>query len=306
MRYGGDMKVCSLLPSATEILFAIGAGADVVGLTFECDFPAEARQRPQVVFSRMPEGLTLGEIDALVSATGKSLYFADFDLLEQLEPDVIVLQDLCHVCAIDSPTLARDMSRLPSRPRVISLNANDLAGVFREIEMLGQATGHAEQAMLFAAALRERVQRVRESVAPTASRPRVLCLEWLDPLFQGGHWVPEMVEIGGGDPVLATPKEKSVRITWEQVADSRAEIVVVMPCGYHLTETVAQFREIEPGYPEQWHQLPAVRQRRVYAVDGSAYFSRPGPRLVDGVEILRAIVSDTGWERLPAESVMRF
>jgi iron complex transport system substrate-binding protein len=302
------MRVCSLLPSATEMLFAMGAADDVVGVTFECDFPAQARERPQVVSSRMPEGLSPAEIDALVSATGsegKSLYFADFELLERLSPELVVLQDLCHVCAIDSPTLARDLSQLPTRPRVMSLNASSLEGIFDEIEMLGEAVGHVEGARRLAEGLRERVKRVRRSVSLTARRPRVLCLEWLDPLFQGGHWVPEMVEIAGGEPVLATAEEKSVRVTWEQVAASQPDIVVVMPCGYHLAGTVAQFREIEKNFPRQWRELPAVGEHRVYAVDGSAYFSRPGPRVVDGLEILHAIVSDSGWERLPPESAVR-
>jgi iron complex transport system substrate-binding protein len=302
------MRVCSLLPSATEMLFAIGAGDEVVAVTFECDYPAQARGVPQVVSSHMPKGLTPAEIDALVRETGaegKSLYFADFEEMERLAPDVIVLQDLCHVCAIDSPTLARDMSRLASRPQVISLGANSLEGVFGEIEMLGEVVGHGAGARSLTAGLRERVERVRQSVMHGASRPRVLCLEWLDPLFQGGHWVPEMVEVAGGEAVLSTPAEKSRRVTWEEVAEAQPEIVVVMPCGYHLTETVAQFQEISRGYPVQWRELPAVREGQVYAVDGSAYFSRPGPRLVDGIEILRAIVSGEGWARLPAESVAR-
>ena len=302
------MRVCSLLPSATEMLFAMGAGDDVVGVTFECDYPAETRTRPQVVFSRMPPGLAPAEIDALVRMTGaegKSLYFADFELLERLEPELIVLQDLCHVCAIDSPTLARDLSRLPSRPRVISLNASSLEGIFREIELLGEATGHAEGARRLAAGLMQRVEQVRRDASSTERRPRMLCLEWLDPLFQGGHWVPEMVEIAGGEPVLATAEEKSVRITWEQVAAAQPEIVVVMPCGYHLAETVEQFRELESRFPVEWRELPAVREGCVYAVDGSAYFSRPGPRVVDGLEILRAIVRGSGWERLPPEGVVR-
>jgi iron complex transport system substrate-binding protein len=303
-----EMKVCSLLPSATEMLFAIGAGDEVVAVTFECDYPAEARGRPQVVSSHMPEGLMPGEIDALVRETGaegRSLYFADFEQIERLAPDVIVLQDLCHVCAIDSPTLARDMSRLASRPRVVSLGASSLEGVFGEVEMLGEIVGRGAEARALAARLRERVERVRQSVRADARRPRVLCLEWLDPLFQGGHWVPEMVEIAGGEAVLAKPTEKSRRITWDEIAEVSPEIVVVMPCGYHLAETVAQFREMSRGYPEQWGDLPAVRDGQVYAVDGSAYFSRPGPRLADGVEILRAIVSGEGWERLPAEGVAK-
>jgi iron complex transport system substrate-binding protein len=212
---------------------------------------------------------------------------------------------------------ARDVSRLPSRPQVISLGAGSLDGVLSEIEMLGEAVGHGDGARKLAAALRQRVERVRQSVASGVRRPKVLCLEWLDPLFQGGHWVPEMVEIAGGEAVLssgsakssetpfATAAEKSRRITWDEVAAAQPEIIVVMPCGYHLAETVAQFREISCGYPSQWNDLTAVRKRQVYAVDGSAYFSRPGPRLVDGVEILRAIVSGEGWERLPAESVAK-
>ncbi|HEX4155179.1 MAG TPA: cobalamin-binding protein [Acidobacteriaceae bacterium] len=302
------MRVCSLLPSATEMLFAMGAGEDVAAVTFECDYPKAARTRPQVVFSRMPEGLAPAEIDALVRETGaegRSLYFADFELLEELAPDLIVLQDLCRVCAIDSPTLARDLSRLGSRPRVISLNASSLEGVFGEIELLGEAVGRAEGARELVRGLRERVERVRRSVSPAALRPKVLCLEWLDPLFQAGHWVPEMVAIAGGDPVLATPAEKSVRITWEQIAAAQPEIVVAMPCGYHLEETIAQFQAAAAGYPAAWRELPAVAEGRVYAVDGSAYFSRPGPRLVDGLEILGAIVSGSGWERLPRESVAR-
>lgn len=300
------MRVCSLLPSATEMLFAMGAGDDVVGVTFECDYPAEARKRPQVVFSRMPEGLAPAEIDALVKATGaegKSLYFADFDLLESLAPELVVLQDLCHVCAIDSPTLARDLSRLPSRPQVVSLNASALEAIFREIEMLGEVAGHAEGARRLAAGLRKRVNRVRESAGATKQRPRVLCLEWLDPPFQGGHWVPEMVEIAGGDPLLATPAEKSVRITWDQIVASQPDIVVVMPCGYHLADTVRQFHEIEKKFPAEWRELPATLNGRVYAVDGSAYFSRPGPRVVDGLEILQAIISGAGREHLPPDSV---
>ena len=168
-----------------------------------------------------------------------------------------------------------------------------------------EAAGHIDGARGLAEGLRERVERVRRDVSATVRRPRVLCLEWLDPLFQGGHWVPEMVEIAGGEAVLATSHEKSVGITWEQVRASQPDIVVVMPCGSHLQETVAQFREMEAKFPVEWGELAAVRERRVYAVDGSAYFSRPGPRVVDGLEIMQAIVSGVGWERIPPESVAR-
>jgi iron complex transport system substrate-binding protein len=303
------MRIASFLPSATEILFAIGAGPDVCAVTFECDFPAAAHSKPQVVFSHLPPGLSPAEIDAIVSAEGaqgRSLYFVDLPRLEALAPELIVLQDLCRVCAIDSPTLARDMARLGSTPQVISLSAHTLAGVFGEVLLLGEATGRSAEAHRVVAGLQARVERVREAaklaVRPTG-RPRVLCLEWLDPLFQGGHWIPEMVELAGGEPVLATAGEKSVRITWEQVLAADPEVIVVMPCGYHLAETLEQFRAL--SLPPEWAGLTAVKRREVYAVDGTAYFSRPGPRLVDGLEILAAILSGSDFGALPPESVQR-
>jgi iron complex transport system substrate-binding protein len=299
------MRIASFLPSATEILFAIGAGADVCAVTFECDWPPAAQSLPQVVFSHLPPGLGPAEIDAIVSAEGaqgRSLYFVDQPRLEALEPDLLVLQDLCRVCALDSPTLARDMAQLPSSPKLISLAAHTLEGVFGEIELLGEATGRLEQAQGLTASLRARVEAARCAPSPTQA-PRVLCLEWLDPLFQGGHWIPEMVLLAGGDPVLAHPGEKSVRISWAQVAAADPEIIVIMPCGYHLAETLAQFRALT--LPAEWARLTAVRTNQVYAVDGTAYFSRPGPRLVDGLEILHAILSGADFAKLPACSVAR-
>jgi iron complex transport system substrate-binding protein len=299
------MRIVSFLPSATEILFAIGAGEDVCAVTFECDYPPAARSKLQVVFSHLPPGLSPAEIDALVSAEGaqgRSLYFVDLPQLEALGPELIVLQDLCRVCAIDSPTLARDMARLGSTPQVISLSAHTLAGVFGEVLLLGEATGRAAEAHRVVQGLAGRVERVRAAVGPVR-RPRVLCLEWLDPLFQGGHWIPEMVELAGGEPVLATAGEKSVRIGWEQVVAADPEVIVLMPCGYHLAETVAQFRAL--ALPPEWAGLAAVRRGEVYAVDGTAYFSRPGPRLVDGLEILYAVLSGNGFGGLPPESVRR-
>jgi len=320
------MRIASFLPSATEILFAIGAGPSVAAVTFECDFPAEAHSRPHVVFSHLPHGLTPAEIDAIVSAEGakgRSLYFVDLPALTALAPDLIILQDLCRVCAIDSPTLARDMAHLPSQPRVISLNAHSLAEVLAEIELLGEITGHSAQAQTLTASLRQRIDRISGGPSATlggpsmataspstwvgshisgpTTNPRVLCLEWLDPPFQGGHWIPEMVTLAGGIPLLATPGEKSRRITWDEILASAPDIIVVMPCGYHLAETIAQFRALT--LPPAWNDLPAVRNGRIYAVDGTAYFSRPGPRLVTGLEILHAILRGDGFAALPPDSV---
>jgi iron complex transport system substrate-binding protein len=260
----------------------------------------------------MPPGLTPAEIDAIVSAEGaqgRSLYFVDYDRLQALEPSLVVLQDLCRVCAIDSPTLARDMSRLNSAPQVVSLGAHSLEGVFSEIELLGGLTGRLSASQSLTASLRSRVERVTANATTLASSGatrRVLCLEWLDPPFTGGHWVPEMVELAGGHPVLASPGEKSVRVTWQQIAASDPELIVLMPCGYDLPQTLDQFRSLT--LPPEWHSLKAVQTGEVYAVNGSAYFSRPGPRLVDGLEILAAILIGTGDERftkLPAQSVSR-
>lgn len=284
------MRIVSFLPSATEILFALGLAEQVVGVTFECDFPPEARLKPKVVYSHLAPGLSPAEIDAAVrseGAQGRSLYFVDLPALQSLAPDLILLQDLCRVCAIDSPTLARDMSQLPSRPQVISLSAHTLDGVFAEVELVGAATDRSTEAGQLTAALRRRVEQVRSRTG-LQTRPSVLALEWLDPFFQGGHWIPEMIALAGGNPVLAHPGQKSVRLTWEQVQNADPDMIVVMPCGYDLPATEAQYREV--GFPEEWNALSAVRNGRIYAVDGSAYFSRPGPRLVDGLEILAQIL----------------
>ncbi len=288
------MRIVSFLPSATEILFALGLGEDIVAVTFECDYPAAARTKPKVVHSHLAPGLTPAEIDAIVraeGAQGRSLYFVDLPQLQALAPDLIVLQDLCRVCAIDSPTLARDMSQLPSRPQVLSLSAHTLEGVFREIEFVGEATGRTQQADALTASLRTRVsqaQQLAEKHAPAPRRPTILALEWLDPFFQGGHWIPEMISLAGGDPVLARAGEKSIRLTWEQVAAADPDIIVAMPCGYDLPATVAQYRAV--AMPTGWQELSAVQQGNVYAVDGSAFFSRPGLRLVDGLELLGQIL----------------
>ena len=284
------MQIVSFLPSATEMLFALGLDDEVAGVTFECDYPAGVRSKPQVVHSHLPPGLTPAEIDAIVSregAEGRNLYFVDAPALEALAPDLILVQDLCRVCAIDSPTLARDLSELPSRPRVLSLSAHTLEGVFAEIELVGEATGRETTARVLTSDLRARVDAVR-SLPRVSGRPKVLALEWLDPFFQGGHWIPEMIEIAGGRAVLAQAGEKSVRLRWEQVRDAAPDILVVMPCGYDLPATVAQYKGM--AFPEGWRDLRAVRHGHVYAVDGSAYFSRPGPRLVEGLEILSHIL----------------
>lgn len=305
------MRIASFLPSATETLFAIGAGDDLCAVTFECDYPPAARSKPHVVFSHLPPGLTPAQIDAIVSAEGaqgRSLYFVEYDRLESLAPTLVVLQDLCRVCAIDSPTLARDISRLSSAPQVVSLAAHSIPDILREIELLGTLTGHTEQARALTQGLRQRVDRVREASSTLQSRKRVLCLEWLDPPFLGGHWVPEMALLAGADPILSSPATKSVRTTWPQIAAEQPEVIVLMPCGFDLEQTLSQFHALT--LPPEWATLPAVRSGELYAVNGSAYFSRHGPRFIDGLEILDAILNGdpTNPDRfthLPPQSVQR-
>ncbi len=301
------MKICSFLPSATEILFALGMGEDVVGVTFECDYPAAVAGRAVVVHSAMQSGLTPREIDEVVretAAAGGSLYFVDWGLLEELAPDLIVAQDLCRVCAISTPSLAREISQLAVPPRVVSLTPHSLTDVLGDIETVGEAVGRHDAARRLTEGLRARVRRVQERAqARGRGRARVLCVEWLDPLYQGGHWIPEMVALAGGEAVLATAGEKSVRIAWEDVVRADPEVIVLMPCGFHLEETVEQFRAMT--LPPEWERLAAVRSGEVYAVDGTAYFSRPGPRLIEGLEILDAILGGGDFEGLPEQSVVK-
>ena len=296
------MKICSFLPSATEILFALGVGEDLMGVTFECDYPVEAASKAVVVHSAMQSGLSPRQIDDVVrqiAASGGSLYFVDWAELERIAPDLIVAQDLCRVCAVSTPAIARDLSQLATPPRVLSLSPHSLGDVFGDIERVGEAVGRHGESLVLIAGLQARVRRAEERAKLVdGRRPRVLCLEWLDPLYQGGHWIPEMVALAGGEAVLATAGEKSVRIGWEQVVDADPEVIVVMPCGFHLEETVRQFRTM--ALPEEWKQLAAVRRGEIYAVDGTAYFSRPGPRLIDGLEILAAILGAEGLDNLPS------
>jgi iron complex transport system substrate-binding protein len=293
------MRICSLLPAATEILFALGLGEDVVGVTHECDFPPEA-DRAVVVRPRIDPRAPAGEIDRQVRECverGESVYVIDSERLRALAPDLIVTQELCLVCAASPDDLEAALGRLEKQPRVVLLAPHGLADVWRDIRRLGQVTGRSARAEDLAARLEDRVRAV-ESRMRTAPRPRVLCLEWLDPPFSAGHWVPEMVEAAGGIPILATAGEPSAKLEWDDILKSRAEAIVLMPCGYDLERTLAEYARAE--LPEGWWDLPAVRDTHVSAVDANGYFSRSGPRLAAGVEILaRALHPDLAVDPIP-------
>ena len=284
------MRICSLLPSATEILYAIGLGDSVLGVTHECDFPAEAATKPALIRPRVDPQATPAEIDRKVSeiiARGESIYSVDAELLSSLAPDLILTQDLCHVCAASPDDLATALTRFPRQPQVLSLTPRSLAEVWDDIRRVGDATGRRREAEALAAALEKRVAAVEAKSARAGSRPRVLCLEWLDPYFVGGHWIPEMVCKAGGEDVLGRLRQPSYKVSGDQILESQPDIVVIMPCGYGTARVAAEFRLDQ--LPSGAEALPAVKERQVFAVDANSYFSRPGPRLADGVELLAHI-----------------
>jgi len=284
------MRICSFLPSATEILYALGLGDSVVGVTFECDFPSEARTKRVVVRSRLTGSQDAAEIDREVGefvARGESLYEVDQAVLGEVNPDLIVTQELCHVCAATPGDLASSLALLPRPPQVLSLSAQTLSGVWNDIRNLGATTSRGNQAELLIRELEGRLVAVEQAVTGSANRPRVVCLEWLDPPFVAGHWVPEMVARAGGIDALGEPGEPGFRTTWENVLSVEPEVILMMPCGYHLDAVVEKLEKMP--LPEGWTQLLSVRDGRVFAVDASSYFSRPGPRLATGVEILASV-----------------
>jgi iron complex transport system substrate-binding protein len=285
------MRIASLLPSATEIAYAIGLGDQVVGVTHECDFPPDAATKTHVTRSLLAPDLSSAEIDrAVVESTQEahSIYALDIDALVSLRPDLVITQDLCEVCAVPRSAVDDAVALLQPGARVLSLDPNRLDEVLDSMLRVGDATRHAGEARRAVGALRERIDAVHDAVAATTERPRVFCCEWLDPIFCGGHWMPELVRLAGGVDGLGREGEPSFRIEWDAVLAYRPEVVVLMPCGFDAAQAAARIDELatRPG----WRDLPAVREGRVFAVNASAYFSRPGPRLVDGLEVLARIL----------------
>ncbi len=285
------MRIASLVPSATETLFALGLGDEVIAVTHECDHPPAAAGLPHLTRSVIPAGLPAGQIDAAVrerTATGDAIYALDEDLLRELEPDLIVTQALCAVCAVSYDDVVALARRLPSAPRVVALDPHTLGEVLGDVRTLAQATDRRDAGVELVREAAGRIDRVRLAVR-AARRRRVAALEWLDPVFVAGHWVPQLIEHAGGEDVLGLQGERSEERAWDEVAAAAPELVVVMPCGYDAPRALAE---------AQLHreQLEALGAERVVAVDASAYFSRPGPRLVDGLELLAHVLRP---ERVP-------
>ena len=285
------MRIASLLPSATEILYALGLGDSVVGVTHECDFPPEASKKPALIRPRVDPSAAPAELDRQVRelvSRGESIYAVDDVLLRSLAPDLIITQDLCHVCAASPDDLATALSRMPFAPQVLSLQPQTLAGVWDDIRKIGEATRRLPEANRLATNLARRVAQIEAAIkttlAPAASRPRVASLEWFDPFYVGGDWVPEMVTCAGGIDLFGHAGAPSFRVTPEEVVEARPEVIVIMQCGYGVARNRDDYRRAR--FPSGWTDLPAVRSGRVFSVDANSYFSRSGPRLADGVAIL--------------------
>jgi iron complex transport system substrate-binding protein len=279
------MRIVSLVPHATELLFALGLGDAVVGVTHECDYPSEARDRPHVTRDRLPPGLSPAEIDAAVRASVQgenTIYELDEDAIRALAPDLIVTQALCPVCAVSIEEVEAMAVQLPTCPEVISLDPSTFGETVGDIRTLAAATDRKDAGVDLVQEISARADRVRVALKD-APRRRVAALEWFDPVFVAGHWTPQLVEMAGGFDVLGLPGEHSEVVTWERVAEARPEVVICMPCGYDAPSAHAQAQPFRD-------QLSSLGATTVVAVDASAYFSRPGPRLVDGLELLAHIL----------------
>jgi iron complex transport system substrate-binding protein len=294
------MRVASLLPSATEMVYFAGAGDALVGVTHECDHPTGVERLPTLTSSKIGHDMTSAEIDAAVEKhltdTG-SIYALDADLLEKLAPDLIITQGLCDVCAISMDLVEEAVAGLKNEPEILSLNPTSLHDVLRDAIRVGEALGRGDETREKVAALEARLVRVEETVAGLP-RPRVGSIEWLAPPFSSGHWVPEMVRIAGGEELFAGAGEPSARITWEEVFEAAPEVLILMPCGFGTGRAIEEGRRVLPGL-SGWDDLPALRNGRVWAVDANSYFSRPAPRLVDGVEILARIFHPEAFHGAP-------
>jgi iron complex transport system substrate-binding protein len=284
------MRIVSLLPSATEILFALGLDDEIVGVSHECDFPPQARKRSVLIQSRIPHGLSAREVDALVRefmARAESLYSVNGEMLRELHPDLVVTQDLCHVCSASPEDLAAILRNFADPPKVLCLNPQNLSDVWRDVMLVAQATGRLPAAEKVLAGIRERLDVVQRQVQKISARPRVAFLEWLEPFYVGGHWVPEMVALAGGDDAFGKIGTASFRVELKDIVAAAPEIIVVSPCGYDAAQARREYGEML--HPPEWQTIPAMKNGRVYAFEANSYASRPGPRLAIGVEALAKI-----------------
>lgn len=292
------MRIVSLVPSATEMLFALGVGDDVVAVTHECDHPAPARELPRVTRDVLPAGLSSAQVDAAVrerTQAGEAIYKLDAEALHELRPDLIVTQALCAVCAISYDDVRAVADQLETRPEVLALDPHTIGEVLGDARTLAAATGAGEAGAALVQDAADRIDRV-EAAVRDVRRPRVAALEWFDPVFVAGHWTPQLIDLAGGEDVLGLTGEHSEQSSWAAVAAARPDVVVAMPCGF---DAPTAYREAEMHA----EQLATVGAGQVVAVDAAAYFSRPGPRLVDGLELLAHILHPELFPDSPGEAL---
>ncbi len=283
------MRICSLLPSATEIAFALGLGDQVVAVSDECDYPREATMRPVLTKSALHQTIHRSvEVDREVQERGGDLYEIDEKLLETLNPDLVLTQELCHVCAVSYTRVKKAARVLDADTKIVSLEPSNIEEIADNILLVGKMTGRHVEAETLASGILERKHAVKEKTKSVRHRPRVFFMEWLESPWVGGHWIPEMISDAGGEDGLGHPNQPSYKTSWDKVVDYQPEIIVLSPCGFDANQVLKQASAIAAYHG--WEQIPAFRESRIYAVNASAYFSRPGPRIVDGLEILGHII----------------
>lgn len=283
------MRIVSLLPSATELVCGLGLRQQLVGVSHECDYPNSVIGLPVLTSSRIPQGLDSGSIDHLVTEQLKSdqaLYDLNIDVLTSLRPDLIVTQALCDVCAVSGNDVARAVGGLPNNPDVINLEPNCLTDVLDTVELLAEAADCVKQGQIYLRELRYRISQVnnKSSVINLSDKPRVALLDWLDPIFDGGHWSPEIIELAGGIACFGNKKEPSQRRSWNDLIQARPDIIFIALCGFNVERSM---QDVEDFFSSQ--EFSVLRNQvgsKIFLVDGNAYFSRPGPRLVDALEIM--------------------
>src|SRR5215211_176507 len=291
-------RIVSFLPSATEMACALGLADSIVGITHECDYPPEIKSKPVVVRAVLPlERMTQSEIDRAVAErirNGQSLYQIDEQLLRELAPDLILTQNLCQVCAPSGNEVSQVIKALPKTPQILWLTPQSINEIFDNVRELGAATGRSAEADALVNDCQKRLETLARRTEGVRM-PKVFCMEWLDPVYASGHWVPELVKIAGGVDELGRERGESVRISWDHIAAWAPEVLVIMPCGFNLQQTMKQIWSVFGPYGSraggsQFFELPAVRNNRVYAVDANSYFARPGPRVVEGAELLAQLI----------------
>ena len=295
------MRIVSFLPSATEMVFALGLGDALVGVTHECDYPPQAKTKPIVVRNVLPiETMSQAEIDRAVAErmrSGASLYQIDEPLLRKLSPDLILTQNLCQVCAPSGNEVSQVLQTLEKHPDILWLTPRTVQEIFDNLSDLAEATGRLPEAQQILDDCRERIDRLKALMEQTTKRPRVFCMEWLDPVYACGHWVPELVKLAGGEDELGREGGESIRISWDDIKKYAPDVIVLMPCGFNLQQTMKEvwksfgrYSPTKSPHLTDFFELPAVKAGRVFAVDANSYFARPGPRVIEGAELLAEII----------------